>query len=102
MHIEEFLSTFCKFSIYGSGITIQIINSKDDTQTYVLTDCHVRRVSATTTKVDFIIKCDKDISECTWDTILNNLRSGDISVYNSKSDKFRSRTIINKWLLQFI
>ena len=95
MKTTEFLSTFCKFSIYGSGTAIQI---NDDY--YMLTDSHVTR--CTPRKVDFIIAYEGHLPTINWDTILNKLRSGDISVYNSKSEKFRSRTIINKWLLQFL
>jgi len=95
MQVAEFLATFCKFSVYGNGTTIQI-----NEDYYLLTNDHISQ--CTPSKVDFIIRYEGHLKRVDWDTILNKLRSGDILVYNAKSEKFRSRTIINKWLLQFI
>ena len=94
VEIIVFLSKFCKFSIYGGGVILNV----NDTY-FALSDSGVAVVPETAHH--FEVRYTNEFPK-RWDNIIMHIRNGNVRIFNERSEPMRGRTIINKILSLFV
>ena len=88
-----FLSRFCKFSIYGERVILNVNGTY-----FHLSDTGIAQVEAE--RHDYAVRYSESMPK-KWDEIITRIRNGQISVLDEHEQQLRARTVINKILTQF-